>query len=220
MQMMGREDVMARIVDLGLVAVIRLHDSNYLDLVVEALGSAGARIIEITMTVPGAIEIISNFTEVFGEDFIFGCGTVMDAVTARRAIDAGAGFVVSPVLQEEVVETAASQNIVSIPAAMSPTEAWRASMIGADAIKLFPARVLGPRFVSDILAPLPNLRIIPSGGIDPENAGSFVEAGAIAVFSGSSLVNDDLVLGEHFAEIEGKAKEMILNISHVKGMTK
>jgi len=211
--MAAKDEVMERIVDLGLVCVVRLHDASGMDEVVEALGAAGAKIIEITVTVPGAVDLIRRYTAEF-EDYLFGCGTVTDVATAVRAMDAGAAFVVSPVLQEEVVSAALSRGIVGIPAAMSSTEVWRASVIGADAVKLFPAKVLGPRYVSDLLGPLPGLKIMPSGGVGPDNASSFIEAGAAAVFSGSSLVNDRMVQRGSFDEIEGVARQMILAVSH------
>jgi len=213
--MVTKDEVVERIANLGLVCVVRLHDAGRMDEVVEALGAAGAKIIEITVTVPGAVELIERYSAEF-KDYLFGCGTVTDAATAVRAMDVGAAFVVSPVLQEEVVSAALSRGIVAIPAAMSSTEVWRASVIGADAVKLFPAKVLGPRYVSDLLGPLPGLKIMPSGGIGPDNASSFIEAGAAAVFSGSSLVNDRMVRRGSFDEIEGVARQMILAVSHGK----
>jgi len=213
--MATKDEVMERITDLGLVCVVRLHDAGGMDEVVEALGAAGAQIIEITVTVPGAVELIRRYSVEF-EDYLFGCGTVTDPATAIRAIDAGAAFVVSPVLQEEVVSSALSRGIVAIPAAMSSTEVWRASVIGADAVKLFPAKVLGPRYVSDLQGPLAGVKIMPSGGVGPDNASSFIEAGAAAVFSGSSLVSDRMVQMGSFDEIEGVARQMILAVSHGK----
>jgi 2-dehydro-3-deoxyphosphogluconate aldolase/(4S)-4-hydroxy-2-oxoglutarate aldolase len=199
-----------------MVSVIRIHDSRHMDDVVHALGSAGARIIEITMTVPGAIELISRYADELGDEYLFGCGTVTDRDTAVAAMDAGAAFVVSPVLQEEVVAAATSRGVPAIPAAMSPTEVWRASTIGADAVKLFPARALGPRYVADLLGPLPDLKIVPSGGIGPDNASSFIEAGAHAVFSGSSMVNDSLVERGEFERIKGTARKMLLTVSRAR----
>ncbi len=213
--MVPKDVVVERIVDLGLICVVRLHDAGGIDAVIEALRAGGANIIEITVTVPGAVELIRRYTAEF-EDCLFGCGTVTDVETAVGAMDAGAAFIVSPVLQEEVVFAAHSRGIAAIPAAMTSTEVWRASVIGADAIKLFPARVLGPRYVSDLLGPLPGLRIIPSGGVGPDNASSFIEAGAVAVFAGSSLVNDRIVKRGDFDEIEGVARQMILAVSHGK----
>ncbi len=119
MEMATRKEVIARIEDLGLVAVIRLHDESRMDEVVEALGSADAKIIEITMTVPGAIELISRYTKEFRRDYLFGCGTVTDEATASNAIEAGAAFVVSPVLDQDVVEATISSGVAMIPAAMT-----------------------------------------------------------------------------------------------------
>jgi 2-dehydro-3-deoxyphosphogluconate aldolase/(4S)-4-hydroxy-2-oxoglutarate aldolase len=213
---MTKEEVLRRIRDVGLVAVIRLADEGRLDEVVGALGSAGATIIEITTTVPGAIESISRYVKEFGEDYIFGCGTVTDRKTAARAMDAGADFVVSPVLQEPMVEEARSRGVLAIPAAFTPTEILHADEIGAGAVKLFPARSLGPSYVRDILGPLPGIQIIPAGGVDAGNAGSYIKAGAVAVFSGSSIVSDRKLREEGPEGVEKSAREMMSSISEAR----
>jgi 2-dehydro-3-deoxyphosphogluconate aldolase/(4S)-4-hydroxy-2-oxoglutarate aldolase len=213
---LGKEDVLEKILDVGLIAVIRLHENDRLDEVVEALGSAGARAIEITTTVRDAIESISRYAEDLGDDFTLGLGTITDGKTTTSAIDAGAEFVVSPVLQEEMLEVARSRGVLAIPAAYGPTEIWHAHEMGADAVKLFPARSLGPSYVRDILGPLPAIKIIPAGGVDAENAGSYISAGAAAVFSGSSIVSDRKLLDGGPEDIEASAREMIERIRQAR----
>jgi len=213
---MEKGELLDRIRDIGLVAVIRLRDGGRLDEVVEALGRAGATIMEITTTVPEAIEQISRCTSKF-DDFIFGCGTIIDRETAVSAIEGGAEFVVSPVLQEEMLEVARSEGVLAIPAAMSPSEIWRAVSLGADAVKLFPAKSLGPDFIHDVLGPLPGISIMPAGGVDAGNAASYIKAGAAAVFSGSSIVSDRVLREEGPGRIEASAREMLDRISMARG---
>jgi 2-dehydro-3-deoxyphosphogluconate aldolase/(4S)-4-hydroxy-2-oxoglutarate aldolase len=215
-RVLSKEDVMERILDTGLIVVIRLHENDRLNEVVEALGSAGARVIEITTTVPGAIESISRYSRDLGDEFTFGLGTITDGNTAIRAIEAGAEFVVSPVFQEEMLKTAKSRGVLAIPAAYGPTEIWRANEMGADAVKLFPARSLGPAFVRDILGPLPGIKIIPAGGVDAKNAGSYISAGAAAVFSGSSIVSDRKLMDGGTEDIRASTREMIDSIRQAR----
>ncbi len=214
--MLGKGEVLRRIEDLGLVAVVRLSSSDGIDDVVESLGAAGARIIEITTTVPDAIKLISRYSAELGGDYVVGCGTVMDGATACNAMEAGARFIVSPVSARGVVEATRSSNALAIPGFRTPTEAWQATSMGAEALKLFPARDLGPRYISDLLGPMPSLRILPAGGIDPGNAGEYIRAGAAAVFSGSSLVNDRLVHDGRFEEIESSARQMLREIKNAR----
>jgi 2-dehydro-3-deoxyphosphogluconate aldolase/(4S)-4-hydroxy-2-oxoglutarate aldolase len=208
-----KEDVLEKILDIGLIAVIRLGENDRLAEVIEALGSAGASVIEITTTVPGAIESISKYARDLGDDYTFGIGTITDGNTAVRAIEAGAKFVVSPVFQEEMLKVASSRGVLAIPAAYGPTEIWRANAMGADAVKLFPARSLGPSYVRDILGPLPGIKIIPAGGVSAQNAGSYIGAGAVAVFSGSSIVSDRKLREEGPEGVEASVREMIESIS-------
>jgi len=211
-QALTKEDVLDRILDIGLIAVIRLGENDRLGEVVEALGSAGATVMEITTTVPGAIESIERFAGHLGSDYTIGIGTVTDGNTALSAIEAGAEFVVSPVFHEGMLEVALSREVLAIPAAYGPTEIWRANAMGADAVKLFPARSLGPSYVRDILGPLPGIKIIPAGGVDAENAGSYISAGAAAVFSGSSIVSDSKLRQEGIEGVEASAEEMLESI--------
>jgi len=213
---MEKGELLDLIREIGLVAVIRLGDGGRLDEVVEALGSAGATIMEITTTVPGAIEQISRCSSKF-DDFIFGCGTVTDRETAVDAIEGGAEFVVSPVLQEDMLEVARSEGVLAIPAAMSPSEILRAVSLGADAVKLFPARSLGPDYIRDVLGPLPGISIMPAGGVNAGNASSYIKAGAAAVFSGSSIVSDRRLREEGPGRIEASAREMLDMISMARG---
>jgi 2-dehydro-3-deoxyphosphogluconate aldolase/(4S)-4-hydroxy-2-oxoglutarate aldolase len=214
--MVSRDEAMARVEEAGLIVVIRLKDPARVGPVVDALASAGVSIIEITMTVPGALGLISKHGKGI-EGCLVGAGTVTGPETARDALDAGADFLVSPVLDDGVMAVAGEGGAACIPGVFTASEAFRAVQLGAAAIKLFPARSVGPAYVRDLLGPLPDLRIIPAGGVNAENAASYIEAGSPAVFSGSSLVNDRLAARDSLDEIETRARQMLSVIRKAKG---
>jgi 2-dehydro-3-deoxyphosphogluconate aldolase / (4S)-4-hydroxy-2-oxoglutarate aldolase len=172
----------------GVIAVLRARDAKRLTQIARALHDGGVRALEITLTTPGAVAGIAELAR-DEDEMIVGAGTVLDAAAARSVMDAGARFVVSPVLEPEVIRVCRDRNVPCIPGAFTPTEilhAWRA---GASLVKLFPAAPVGPGFVRDVLAPLPFLRIVPSGGVTLDSVGEWIRAGVAAVSLGSALLS-------------------------------
>ena len=207
--MKHRDQILKRIVECGIVGVVRMTDTAQLLNVIEAIGKGGVKCIEITMTTPGAIEIIKDLTEKLGQDFVVGAGTVLDADTARSALLAGAEFIVSPTFKEEIIQTTHGYDKVCVPGAFTPTEILRAWEAGADVVKVFPATVLGPQFFKDIKGPLPQIRLTPTGGVNLENASQFIEAGADFLGAGASLLNKEAIRNERWDQLTDIATKFI-----------
>jgi 2-dehydro-3-deoxyphosphogluconate aldolase / (4S)-4-hydroxy-2-oxoglutarate aldolase len=172
----------------GVIAVLRAREAKGLTQVARALHDGGVRALEITLTTPGAVAGIAELADA-GDGMLVGAGTVLDDTAARSVLDAGAKFVVSPTLEPDVIRVCRERNVPCIPGAFTPTEilaAWRA---GAALVKLFPAAAVGPGFVRDVLAPLPFLRIVPSGGVTLDSVGDWIRAGVAAVSLGSALLS-------------------------------
>jgi 2-dehydro-3-deoxyphosphogluconate aldolase / (4S)-4-hydroxy-2-oxoglutarate aldolase len=186
-------DDVTRIGDSGLVAIVRLDGEAPLLDIARALVAGGVDVLEFTMTTPGALDVLAMASKSLGDDLLLGAGTVLDSETARAAILAGARFIVSPTLSAAVIATCRRYSVVSIPGAYTPTEILTAWELGADYVKVFPAGGLGPRFLKDVLAPLPQVRLIPTGGVALDNIPTFFEAGAAAVAVGGNLVSKSAV---------------------------
>jgi 2-dehydro-3-deoxyphosphogluconate aldolase / (4S)-4-hydroxy-2-oxoglutarate aldolase len=193
----------------GLIAIVRLKSSEELINTAKAIAEGGVKNIEFTMTTPNALDIIKSSRSKLGEEILLGVGTVLDMVTAREAILSGAQFIVTPTLNREVIEMCHRYSVVVIPGAYSPTEILTAWEWGADMIKLFPADVGGPNYLKAIRAPLPQVKIVPVGGIDLENISSFIKAGANAIAIGSNLVNTKLVEEKRFDQLSELASKFI-----------
>jgi 2-dehydro-3-deoxyphosphogluconate aldolase/(4S)-4-hydroxy-2-oxoglutarate aldolase len=189
--MPDKQDTLSRIIDSGITAVIRAKSSEHLISVVEAIKAGGVECIEVTMTTPNALAVINEAARRFGHEAVIGVGSVLDAETCRAAILAGAEFVVGPTLDLGVIEMCRTYSKPVIPGALTPTEiltAWRA---GADLVKVFPAGVVGPGYFKDVLAPLPQVKLVPTGGVDLNTAGDFIKAGAAALCVGSAMTPKD-----------------------------
>src|SRR5438270_6482546 len=186
-----KEQYVTQLLDAGVVAVIRAKGKDQLIDIAKALLDGGVAGIEVTMTTPKAIAGIEMLADAFGDKAVIGVGTVIDAATCRDAISAGAQFVVSPVFDPEIVATTKRYGRISIPGAFTPTEILKAWSAGADVVKVFPSTTLGPGYFKDILAPLPQIRLTPTGGVDLKNAGDWIKAGAACLGVGSSLVTKD-----------------------------
>jgi 2-dehydro-3-deoxyphosphogluconate aldolase/(4S)-4-hydroxy-2-oxoglutarate aldolase len=204
---MSRQDDLQRVLDRGIVAIVRAPTSEGLCDVARALYDGGIDIIEITCTVPNALETISNVRADLGEKILLGAGTVLDAETARAAILAGAQFVVSPVVDRQVVELCHRYDKLVMPGAMTPTEVLAAWESGADVVKLFPAEIGGPTLLKAIRGPLPHVRLLPTGGVNLNTLRDFVQAGACAVGLGSALVERDAVLHGDMERIRDLAEQ-------------
>ena len=175
----------------------------------KTLASAGIRCVEFTFTIPGVLEAIEAASSTGA---IIGAGTVLQPEQARDSLAAGARFVVSPVLAPEIVGPCSDAGVPAFLAAFTPTEVISAMRAGSTAVKLFPARVGGPPYVRDLLGPLPDARLIPSGGVDESNASEFLEAGAVAVYAGTGLVSPDLVATGDHEEIGRRAERFVASL--------
>jgi len=209
----SRARVAAEIERLGVVAVIRLKDPAKLRAVFDALADGGVHAIEVTMTVPGAVGLIGQLAASLPRGILLGAGTVIDAATARAVIDAGARFIVSPVFRREVVETCLEHGIVAAPGCFSPTEILDAHEMGADVVKVFPATALGPQYIKDLSAPMPQLRLMPTGGVTLDNAGDWIRAGAVAVGVGSALLDTKAIDEGRLDVIVNNARRIVASVS-------
>jgi len=209
---MTRDQALDALLAAKVVAVIRMKDAARVAATVAALSRGGVAAIEITMTVPGAVEIIREMAKSRPEGTVIGAGTVLDAGTAADVIAAGADFVVSPIADAGMIRTCRAEGVLAAPGAMTPTEivaAWRA---GADIVKVFPATSLGPQFVRDVRGPLPQLRLMPTGGVTVENARDFLAAGACCVGLGTALVDAKAVEAGDWAGIEERARRLVASL--------
>jgi 2-dehydro-3-deoxyphosphogluconate aldolase/(4S)-4-hydroxy-2-oxoglutarate aldolase len=211
-----RQDTVQRIQELGVVAVIRMKDAAKLRRVVDAIAAGGVRAIEVTMTVPGAIELIAMLARSLPSEIVLGAGTVTDAATARAVIDAGARYVVSPVFRREVIAACHERDVASAPGCFTPTEILDAHDFGADVIKIFPATALGPQFIKDVRAPLPQVRLMPTGGVSLDNAGEWIKAGAVAVGVGSALLDTKAIDEGRFDVLTSNARRIVASVASAR----
>jgi len=209
---MSYSDVTTALERHGVIAVVRLDDNSRLCDLTGALLRGGIRAIELTMTVPDAIGQIEAIAPMLPADALLGAGTVLDVATARRAVDAGARFLVCPVFKRELVDWGCEADVLSIPGCYTPTEILTAWDAGAHLVKVFPAASLGPAFVRDLLAPLPRLRLVPTGGITVEGAGDWIRAGAAAVGVGGALVDARAIAAGDFDTIARAAERLVANV--------
>jgi 2-dehydro-3-deoxyphosphogluconate aldolase/(4S)-4-hydroxy-2-oxoglutarate aldolase len=207
--MSDRLETLGRLVQTGVIAVIRADSGEQLVNVCRALGAGGVSACEITMTTPGALDAIAKASRELGDAALVGAGSVLDAATARAAILAGARFIFSPVLNLEVIEMAHRYDCVAVPGALTPTEILTAWSAGADVVKVFPANHFGPQYLKDIHGPLPQVKLTPTGGVDQSTAADWIKAGAVAVGVGSSLVKKDLLAGGKWDELSALAKQYV-----------
>src|SRR5262245_34432037 len=206
---MFRSDVLQRILDCGVVAVVRSPHAEQLVSVARALADGGVNAIEITMTVPLALDAIRMVaTELRGE-IVLGAGTILDPETARAALLAGAEYIVAPTLNLDVIRLCRRYDKVVMPGAFSPTEILSAWESGADIVKVFPADTGGPNYLKSILAPLPQLRLMPTGGVDLTTAAAFLQPGAFCLGVGSALVDKDAIEKKEFNRIRDLAAQYV-----------
>jgi 2-dehydro-3-deoxyphosphogluconate aldolase/(4S)-4-hydroxy-2-oxoglutarate aldolase len=211
-----REAIVQRIRQLGALAVVRLPRADDVLPVARALHGGGVSAIEVTMTVPGALQAIERLAREGDDGLLIGVGSVLDAQTARRAVDAGARFVVSPVFRAEVVDEAHRHGAAALPGAFTPTEILRAHEAGADMVKVFPSDALGPAFIRGVLAPMPFLNLCPTGGVTPQNAGAWIRAGAAAVGLGGALVDPGLVAKGDWQMITSLARQTVDEVAKAR----
>ena len=206
---MSRETDLRRILDCGIVAVVRASESQQLVDVVKALADGGVTVAEITMTVPGALDVVRAARKELGERVLLGAGTILDAETARAALLAGAEFLVSPTLNLEVIRMCRRYDKIVMPGAFTPTEILTAWEAGADIVKVFPADVVGPAFFKAIRGPLPQVRVMPTGGVDLKTATAFLAAGACCLGVGGQLVDPVAIKEKNFGVIRDTARQYV-----------
>lgn len=209
-------NTLTKLLNNGIFAVVRMKEADKLYKIVDALLTGGINNIEITLTVPNAPESINKLKERHNTDMIVGAGTVLTLENAQKVLEAGAEFVVSPVFNREVVELCKSKQIVVAPGCYTPTEVLAAHNAGADMVKIFPATSLGPKYFKDILAVLPFVKIMPTGGVTIENVGEWVAAGASAVGIGSDLISKDIISNENYSLLIDKSKKLVNNYQEAK----
>jgi 2-dehydro-3-deoxyphosphogluconate aldolase / (4S)-4-hydroxy-2-oxoglutarate aldolase len=202
----------------GVIAVVRLDDLSKAVPLTEALVAGGVRAVEFTFTNPTAGEAIAAASATLGSRALIGAGSVLDAETARVAILAGARFVVTPTVSAATIEICNRYGVATTIGALTPTEILTAWQAGATFVKVFPANLGGPRYLRDVLGPLPQLKLIPTGGVDVDNAGEFIRAGAVAVALGSNLVDGRSVATEDWETITARAQAIIDAVTQARGV--
>ncbi|MSR31361.1 MAG: bifunctional 4-hydroxy-2-oxoglutarate aldolase/2-dehydro-3-deoxy-phosphogluconate aldolase [Gemmataceae bacterium] len=210
---MSRDACLKEILKSGIVAIVRSPDSGQLVEVARALAEGGVNTLEITMTVPNALEVIRAVRAALGDKVILGAGTILDTETGRAAILAGAEYLVSPVLNLELIRLCQRYDKAVMPGVFSPTEILAAWEAGADVCKVFPAEVLGPAFFKAVRGPLPQVKLMPTGGVDLATAEKFLEAGACCLGVGSQLVEPQAVKEKNFSRIRDLAAQYAAIVS-------
>jgi 2-dehydro-3-deoxyphosphogluconate aldolase/(4S)-4-hydroxy-2-oxoglutarate aldolase len=202
----NRTSITARLTSGGVVAIMRHTEASLAIDTAHALFAGGVTVVEVTLNSSGALEMISALAAGIGDKMVVGAGTVLSPHAVDDAIGAGARFIVAPTTSMEVIGRAAHHDIPCIPGALTPTEILTAWDAGADLVKLFPASAGGPRYLRDVRGPLNHVPIVPTGGVNPENVGDFIRAGAVAVGAGSDLVDRTVVERRDWTELEGRAR--------------
>jgi len=212
---MNKKQILDEIFKRKAVAVLRVKEEDKLKKVIQAIADGGVSVAEITMTVSNAIKLIEKMNNEMNENIIIGVGSVLNKQTAEDAIKAGAKYVVSPILKKEIIETAQKYDVPVMPGCFTPTEIYSAFEMGADIAKVFPADVVGMPFFKAILAPMPHLKLMPTGGVSLTNAGDWLKSGACAVGIGSALLDDKAIKEENYFKLTENAKTIMNSINSV-----
>jgi 2-dehydro-3-deoxyphosphogluconate aldolase/(4S)-4-hydroxy-2-oxoglutarate aldolase len=215
---MEKREVFNRMVTEGLIPVVRVSSAREAMDVADAIKEGGVSFIEITMSVQGAIDVIKELTQKYKDEIIMGAGTVLDTETGRAALLAGAQFIVSPTLNLDLIQLAHRYSAVVIPGATTPTEILTAWNAGADMVKVFPAGQLGgPEYLKALRGPLPQILLVPTGGVNLQNAGAFIKAGATALGVGGELVDKKAVKEKKFNVITDNTRAFLKVIKEARG---
>ncbi len=206
---MSKQNHLQRVLNTGIVAIIRAPDGSQLVDVCQALLAGGIDVMEVTFTVPKAHRVLEEVASKLGDQVLLGAGTVLDTETARIAMLAGAEFIVSPALNVSVIEMCRRYDKLCLPGALTPTEIVTAWQAGADIVKVFPSDLTGPNYLKAVHGPLPQIRLLPTGGVNLDTAASFLKAGACALGLGSSLVESKAVANRDWARIEQLARSYV-----------
>ncbi len=214
---MPKDKTLSRIVDSGVVAVLRAPSGELLADVAEALAAGGVEAIEVTFTVPGAHRVIEHVADRMGDRILLGAGTVLDSETARVALLAGAEFIVAPTVNLEVIRICQRYDKAVMPGALTPTEVLTAWESGADIVKVFPSELTGPGYLKALHGPLPQVRLMPTGGVNLETAADFLRAGASALGIGGALVEKKAVAAGNMQRIESLARQYVGIVRETRG---
>ena len=214
---MANPEVLERLLEGGVVPILRLKEPGPAIDLVEALLSGGINTFEIALGTPNALELIREVRTTFADRVVLGAGTVLDPETARLAVTAGAQFIVAPNLNLDLVRFAKRYSVVVVPGALTPTEILAAWEAGADMVKVFPVRALGPGYIKDVLAPLPQVRLVPVGGVTVEDAADYIRAGAVAVGLGGELLGKQLIAERRYDELRERAVRVVAAIREARG---
>ncbi len=207
---MTKAEVIRRIVETGVIPVVRVESADEAMRAVDAIQAGGVSVLEVTMTVPGALGVIEQLARRCGSEAVVGAGTVLDAETARACILAGARFVVSPSMSLDTISCCRRHGVAVIPGALTPTEVVTAATAGADLVKIFPAGALGgPSYLKALKAPLPHIDLVPTGGVSLETAAAYIKAGASALGVGSDLVDRKALRDGRTQVITDRARQFV-----------
>lgn len=205
---MNKSDVLARIKNEKVIALIRADGPDSLIDCARALSAGGLNVIELTMSTPGALSVLAKAAKEL-PNVTFGMGTVVEAATVAEAQAAGAQFIVTPCVRPAVIAACKERNLPILGGALTPTEAYTTFELGADVIKVFPAEFFGPAYIKSLKAPFPHLNVMPTGGVTPETVGDFLKAGAFATAAGSALVQPAALKAKDWNAITARAKEFV-----------
>jgi len=213
---MDKQAAVLRMRDPGVIAIIRADDSDGLVRAAKALYRGGIKAVEISLTTPGTWPVIEAIRRDLPEACLIGVGTVLDTATLDRSVEAGAQFAVSPVFKAEVVQSSIRHGLPMVCGAYTPTEAWNAFECGADFIKIFPANGLGPSYMRALLAPMPQLPLVPTGGVTIENCAQYFQAGCVAVAVGTSVVSNQLIRDRNWQGIRDRAEAYVRAVQQAR----
>src|SRR5215468_1461012 len=214
---MSKQSDLRRVLDAGIVAVVRSPDSGQLVEVARALAEGGVTVVEITMSVPNALDVLRQVRHALGDRLLLGAGTVLDAETARAVLLAGAEYIVAPTVNLDVIRLCQRYDKLVMPGAFTPTEILTAWEAGADIVKVFPAEVVGPAFFKAMRGPLPQIRLMPTGGVDLNTAADFLQAGACCLGLGSQLVEPRAIAERNFDRIRDLARQYLAIVEQTRG---
>ena len=214
--MSEREKIVSGIEAEGLVAIVRVPRPEWTLPLAKALVGGGIRAVELTMSIPNALEAVRTIDRELGDKILLGVGTVIDDDTCRAAIDAGAKYVISPITRPSLVAAAHALDRPVMLGAYTPTEAQAAHEAGSDFVKIFPADTLGPSYIKSLLAPLPHLKIVPTGGVNLDTMEAYLAAGSAALGTGSALLKKEIIAGENWGELERLAKRFADRMAGLK----
>ena len=218
--MLSKDEVLKRAHEIGVIGIFRVDSPEDCFKAMDALREGGLHALEVTTTTPNAVEVVREARKKYGDETIIGMGTVLDAETAERGISAGAQFIVSPSVQKEVLDVCKKRDVVSIPGAFSATEVVQAWRWGADLVKIFPISQVGPGYMKALMGPLPWIRYVPTGGVEVENAGEYIKAGAYCLGVGGGLVSKKAIAQRRFDLLTQAARDILKAVQDARASVK